>query len=94
MTLPRHIANEIGIVMDEKPKARTPQPAPRRVMEVIDNDDGSKTVLYFGKQVGHIYKIGIRTDTGVQYRAITNYDDVRHFHNLQSAASYLMASHH
>ena len=94
MTLPRHIANEIGIVMDEKPKARIPHQASRRVMEVIDNDDGSKTVLYFGKQVGHIYKINIKTDNGVQYRAITNFDDVRHFQNIQSAASYLMASQH
>lgn len=94
MTLPRHIANELGIVMDTKPAKPAPQPAPRRVIEVIDNDDGSKTVLYFGKQVGHIYKIGIRTESGVQYRAITNYDDVRHFHNLQSATSFLMASHH
>ena len=94
MTLPRHIANEIGIVMDKKPKARATYEAPRRVMEVLDNDDGSKTVLYFGKQCGHIYKINLKTDNGVQYRAITNFDDVRHFHNLQSAASYLMASHH
>lgn len=94
MTLPRHIANELGIVMNDKPKARVLHETPRKVIEVIDNDDGSKTVFYFGKQVGHIYKIGIKSDVGAQWRAITNFDDVRHFPSLQSATSYLMASHH
>ena len=95
MTLPRHIADQIGIIMDEKkPPKSVSRETPSRVIEVADNDDGSKTVYYFGKVVGHIYKIGIKNRDGHQFRAISNFDDVKHFYTVESATQFLMASHH
>jgi hypothetical protein len=94
MTLPRHIANQLGIVMDDKPKQDVSRETPHQVIEVTANEDGSQTVYYFGKTVGHIYKIGVKNRDGMQYRAISNYDDVRHFYTVQSATQFLMSSHH
>lgn len=94
MTLPRHIANELGIVMNDEPKKVAASAPRQKVIEVIDNDDGSKTVLYFGKSVGHIYEIGIKNQYHAKYRAISNFDDVRHFESLHLATSFLMASNH
>lgn len=96
MTLPRHLADQLGIVMNErKPKpASVSRETHPPIIEVADNDDGSKTVYYFGKEVGHIYKIGIKNRDGYHYRAISNYDDVKHFYTVQSATQFLLSSHH
>ena len=96
MTLPRRIANELGIVMDDQ-KPETPNVSHEtrpKVIDVVHNSDGSKTVMYFGKQVGHIYPIGYKNRDGMKYRAISNYDDIRHFYSIKSATQFLLSSHH
>lgn len=64
----------------------------RQIIDVQDNGDGSKTVYYFGKVMGHIYPMGVKNRHGIKFRAISNYDDVRHFEHERSAANFLLAS--
>jgi len=63
----------------------------RQIISVEDNIDGSKTVYYFGRPMGHIYPINVKNSHGMKFRAISNYDDVRHFHDERTAANFLVA---
>jgi len=64
----------------------------RPIIDADHNSDGSKTIYYFGKVVGHIYPMNIENKQRMKFRAISNYDDVRHFENEHSATSFLLAS--
>ncbi len=64
----------------------------RPIIDVDHNPDGSKTIYYFGRAMGHIYPIGVKNSHGMKFRAISNYDDIRHFKTEQSATSFLLAS--
>ena len=64
----------------------------RQIIDIKDNNDGSKTIYYFGRAMGHIYPIHMKNRHGMKFRAISNYDDVRHFETEGSATSFLLAS--
>ena len=64
----------------------------RQIIDTKDNSDGSKTIYYFGRVMGHIYPIGVKNRHGMKFRAISNYDDVRHFETERTATNFLLAS--
>lgn len=56
------------------------------------NEDGTYSVLYFGKPCGVIYRSKQRDDVYGRWVAITNHNEVKRLHSLDAARSYLIGS--
>lgn len=61
-------------------------------IDVQKNPDGTHTVLYFGKPCGVIHKAKRRDDGYGHWIAVTNHNEVRRFHSLDVARSFLIGS--
>lgn len=97
--LPPAIADLCGILMRE-PRMTTiargedNPPAKPKPIDLVPNDDGTWSVLYFGKLVGTIQKINLKTRDRVEYRALSIHNDLMHLHSLKSAQDWLMSNYH
>ena len=88
MTLPKHIADMVGIVTEEQP--RRPYPLHDEPMLSITYDpDGTVTFAYDGVVVGWVNEVKNYED--YKYRALATNGHVGHFWSIDSARAFLFS---
>lgn len=94
-TLPREIANMVGVVFGEakRPKAapvNAPRPSPIRI---VANPDGTMTLMRFRKTVGWISPVHLAGDRD-GYMAKSIHGDIKNCYSLRHARTYLLSHYH
>jgi hypothetical protein len=94
-TLPRAIADLVGIVFGEpkKPKPapiNAPRPSP---ISMVENGDGTYTVLRFRKVVGWINPVHLAGDRD-GFKALTVHGEIKNCYSMRLAREFLLSSYH
>ena len=95
-TLPRHIADLVGIIFGEAKGTSKPipKPAPRlSPIQMIDNKDGTFTLMRYRKTVGWISHVHLAGDHD-GYRAQSVHGETKNCYSLRTARDFLLSSYH
>jgi len=94
-SLPRHIADLVGIIFGEpkKPKA-APVNAPRiSPIRMVQNPDGTVTLMRFKKTVGWISPVHLAGDRD-GFKALTVHGEIKNCYSMRHARDFLLSHFH
>jgi hypothetical protein len=94
-TLPRAIADLVGIVFGEPKKPKTalvnaPRPSP---ISMVQDADGVFTVMRFRKVVGWISPVHLAGDRD-GYKALSTHGEIKNCYSMRSAREFLLSNYH
>ena len=95
-TLPRAIADLVGIVFGEpkrKPIPRQDDGRTKNPIKFISNPDGSLTLMRFRKTVGWINPVHLAGDRD-GYTAKSVHGEIKNCYSLRHAQAFLLSNYH
>ena len=94
-TLPRHIADMVGIVFGsaKQPKAAPVNVTRKSPIQLVQNPDGTMTLMRFRKTVGWISPVHLAGDRD-GFTAKSVHGEIKNCYSLRHAQTYLLSSYH
>ena len=95
-TLPRHIADLVGIVFNEPKRPHKPSQTDNRTkspIQLVQNPNGTMTLMRFRKTVGWISPVHLAGDRD-GFKALTVHGEIKNCYSLRHAQTYLLSSYH
>jgi hypothetical protein len=93
-TLPAHIADMCGLVMNAAPAPEPAAPKHDNPIQWTKEGDGTFTLTYFGKTVGWMNKTKLDRREGNAYRAVSVHGNVRLCWSENMAKDWLLEQYH
>ena len=94
--LPRHIADLVGIVFNEPKRQHKPSQPDNRTKSpiyLVQNSDGTMTLMRFRKTVGWIAPVHLAGDRN-GYTATSVHGEIKNCYSLRHAQTYLLSHFH
>ena len=93
--LPRHIADLVGIVFGsaKQPKAAPVNVTRKSPIQLVQNPDGTMTLMRFRKTVGWISPVHLAGDRD-GYKALSTHGEIKNCYSMRSAREFLLSNYH
>ena len=95
-TLPRHIADLVGIVFNQPKRLPVPRHDDGRTKSpicIVENPDGTMTLMRFRKTVGWISPVHLAGDRD-GYTAKSIHGDIKNCYSVRHAREFLLSHYH
>jgi len=91
MTLPQYIADLCGI-LESAPVTigRGQNKSPESPLQTVTNADGSRTVTYFGREIGHMTRAKMPDRNAQHWIAVTTNGDVKRCFSETHARTWIV----
>lgn len=90
MTLPKHIADMVGII-DGEPERLVVTASAEPMVSIAYDPDGTITFAYDGVVVGWVNEISDPASYDAKYRALAANGHIGHFWSIDSARAFLFS---